>query len=185
MGEASASNSEVDSAVDSLIADLLPAPACGVTEAYDILSWNVAFAKVIGDPATIPPEQRNIVRMCFEDPSFRQRVSGWSAIAGSAVAELRAASALNPHSVRLRQLIDHLKASNNDFRRAWDALNVRPFFGEVTTIDVTGVGSITFKVMELMLRDESTITIFLLQPVDAESRRLLAQLVGAEDCASE
>lgn len=183
--EPSAGNTVVDPAVDSLIADFLPAPACGVTEAYDVVSWNVAFAKVIGDPASVPPDQRNIVRMCFEDPSFRRRVSDWSAIAGSAVAELRAASALNPHSGRLRELIDQLKASNHDFRLAWDALNVRPFFGAVTTIGVADVGPITVKVMELMLRDESMITIFLFRPVDAESRRLLVQLVGAEDSASE
>ncbi|BCP08007.1 hypothetical protein MINTM020_01050 [Mycobacterium paraintracellulare] len=180
----SGSNSAVDPAVDSLLADLLPAPACAVTEAYDLRSWNAALAKVIGDPATIPPEQRNLVRMCFGNMSFRRSVSGWSAIAKSAVAEIRVDSALHPHNERLWQLIGELQESNHDFRLAWDALNVRPFFGEVATIDVAGVGSITVKVMELVLRDKSPITIYLFQPVDAESRRLLVQLVGSEGRAS-
>jgi hypothetical protein len=181
MQDRPAGHNAVDPAVESLIADLLPAPACAVTEAYDMVSWNTALAKVIGDPATIPQEQRNLVRMCFDNPSFRQRVSGWSAIARSAIAELRVVAALHPHSDRLRQLIDQMKTSNSDFRQAWDALNVRPFFGEVVTIDVSSVGGLRIKVLELVLRDESPTTVVVFQPVDAESRRLLAQLVDAAD----
>ncbi|MGV0794507.1 helix-turn-helix transcriptional regulator [Mycolicibacterium sp. XJ1819] len=178
--EPSATERVVDPAVDTLLADLLPAPACAVTECYDILSWNAALVKVIGEPTTTPPEQRNLVRMCFDNPSFRRSVSGWSSIAKAAVAELRVVSALHPHSRRLRQLIDQLKASNSDFQLGWEDLKVRPFFGEIVTIDVTGVGAITIKVMELVLRDECPITIVVFQPVDTESRKLLAHLVETE-----
>ena len=129
--ESSASQHALDPAVECLLADLLPAPACAVTEAYDMVGWNTALAKVVGDPATIPSEQRNLIRMCFDNPAFRERVSSWSAVAESAIAELRVVAALHPHSDRLRQLIDQMKSSNVDFREAWDALNVRPFFGEI------------------------------------------------------
>ncbi|CAJ1500530.1 helix-turn-helix transcriptional regulator [[Mycobacterium] burgundiense] len=180
VSEPTTSAGVTDPAVESLIASLLPAPACAVTEAYDMLVWNRALAKVIGDPATVPPEQRNLVRMCFDNPTFRRRVSGWSAIAATAIAELRVVSALHPHSERLGQLIDQMTVSNPDFRQAWDALTVRPFFGEVVTIDLSGTDAVRVKVMELVLREESPITIVIFQPVDAESRTVLAGLVDTE-----
>jgi transcriptional regulator with XRE-family HTH domain len=176
----SADRQALDPAVDCLLADLLPAPACAVTEAYDMVGWNTALAKVVGDPATIPPEQRNLVRMCFDNPSFRERVSSWSAVAESAIAELRVVAALHPLSHRLRQLIDQMRTSNSDFRQAWDALNVRPFFDEIATIDV-GPGAVHIKVMELVLRDACPITIVVFQPVDAQSRSVLAELVDRAD----
>jgi transcriptional regulator with XRE-family HTH domain len=175
MQELAASN-VVDSAAGALIADLAPTPACAVSDAYDLLAWNTTFARLIGDPTEFPVEQRNIVRMCFESPSFQQRISDWPAIASSAVAELRNASALQPDNERLHQLIHELRTSNRDFRLAWEAMEVRSFFGEVTRIDVVGIGNVTTKVMELSLRDRNPVTIFLFQPVDDESRRLLEQL---------
>jgi hypothetical protein len=146
-----------------------------------MVGWNTALAKVVGDPATIPREHRNLVRMCFDNPAFRERVTGWSAVAESAIAELRVVAALHPQSDRLRQLIGQMKASNPDFRQAWDALNVRPFFGEIATINV-GPGAVHVKVMELVLRDESPITIVVFQPVDSESRSVLAELVAGARC---
>lgn len=182
--ESSASPHALDPAVECLLADLLPAPACAVTEAYDMVGWNTALAKVVGDPATIPSEQRNLIRMCFDNPAFRERVSSWSAVAESAIAELRVIAALHPHSDRLRQLIDQMKSSNVDFREAWDALNVRPFFGEIATIDV-GAGAVHIKVMELVLRDETPLTIVVFQPVDAQSRSLLAELVDPTESSTD
>lgn len=180
MQEPAAGHVALDPVAESLVTDLLPAPACAVTEAYDMVTWNAALVRVIGNPAAIPLQHRNLVRMCFDSPSFRQRVAGWSGIAKSAIGELRVIAALHPDSERLRQLIDQLKGSNSEFRRAWDSLNVRPFFGEVVAIDVAGFGVVRVKVMELVLRDQTPATIVVFQPVDFESRRLLAQLVDTE-----
>lgn len=182
--ESSASPHALDPAVECLLAELLPAPACAVTEAYDMVGWNTALAKVVGDPATIPAEQRNLIRMCFDNPAFRERVASWSAVAESAIAELRVVAALHPHSDRLRQLIDQMKSSNVDFREAWDALNVRPFFGEIATINV-GPSAVHIKVMELVLRDEIPLTLVVFQPVDAQSRSLLAELVDSTDSSTD
>ncbi|MGV0870623.1 MmyB family transcriptional regulator [Mycolicibacterium sp. XJ879] len=171
----------LDPAVERFLADLLPAPACAVTEAYDMVRWNSALARVVGDPVSIPGGQRNLVRMCFENPSFRERVSSWAEVAESAIAELRVVAASHPHSDRLRQLIDQMKVSNPDFRQAWNTLNVRPFFGEIAAIELRGVGVVHVKVLEFVLREENPITIVVFQPVDAQSRSLLADLVGEEN----
>jgi len=76
-----------------------------------------------------------------------------------------------------------LRESNSDFREAWDGLTVRPFFAEAVTIGIPGAGDIHVKVMELELRDAASISIVLFQPLDAQSRGLLQQLVDNQAAA--
>ena len=183
LAEPSVPHLDVDPSVEALLADLLPTPACAVTEAYDLLSWNLALVSVIGDPAAIPTEQRNLVEIWFSNRALHERVADWPDLAKTAIAELRVIAAMHPESLRLRQLIDQLRESNSDFREAWDGLTVRPFFAEAVTIGIPGAGDIHVKVMELELRDAASISIVLFQPLDAQSRGLLQQLVDNQAAA--
>jgi len=182
--EPSVPHLDVDPTVEALLADLLPTPACAVTEAYDLVSWNLALVSVIGDPAAIPREQRNLVEIWFNNCALHERVADWPGLAKTAIGELRVIAAMHPESLRLRQLIDQMRDSNSDFRQAWDGLTVRPFFAEAVTIGISGAGDIHVKVMELELRGAAPISIVLFQPLDAHSRGLLQQLVDDQAAAA-
>lgn len=182
--EPSVSHLRVDPSVEALLTDLLPTPACAVTEAYDLVSWNMALVSVIGDPAAIPTVQRNLVEMWFNNRALHERVADWPGLARTAIAELRVVAATHPESLRLGQLIDQMRESNSDFRHAWDGLTVRPFFAEAVTIGIPGAGDINVKIMELDLRDATPLSLVLFQPLDAHSRGLLQRVVDGKSAAA-
>ena len=67
-------------------------PAYIKTSTWDVIAWNGAAAAVLHDYGTMPPEERNIMRLMFLDPRVRARQPQWDSVARFVVAAFRADS---------------------------------------------------------------------------------------------
>ena len=62
---------------------LEPSPALIRTATWDVLAWNRAATVMLTDYGSLPPEQRNVLRFIFLDPSVRAAQDDWKAWRGS------------------------------------------------------------------------------------------------------
>jgi len=115
---------ETRSSVTTLLDTLMPAPAYVVTPVGDFVAWNDATSILWIDPATLPPEHRNLARMTILDPRMRDLWVDWESIAREAVAHLRATAAKYPDDSRLAALVAELRAESPEFVTWWDEHDV-------------------------------------------------------------
>src|SRR5580658_9940152 len=54
-----------------------PSPALIRTATWDVVAWNRAATAMLGDYASLPPEQRNVLRLMFLDPRARDAQYDW------------------------------------------------------------------------------------------------------------
>jgi len=94
-------------------------PAMIRTHTWDVLAWNRAAAAVLTDYSTVPPEQRNILRLLFCDPGVRAAQADWEGIASFVVGAFRADSARAGAADDIAAFVDELCLLSPDFKRMW------------------------------------------------------------------
>ncbi|RZT88133.1 helix-turn-helix protein [Pseudonocardia sediminis] len=102
-----------------LVADLSPRPAMLLNHRYDILAWNLEMAGLMLDFDTLPPLQRNAIRLCLLDPRMRESHLDREAVVRDGVAHLRTAWAAHPDDQTLDDLIAECIAGDEDVARWW------------------------------------------------------------------
>ncbi|WP_322410871.1 helix-turn-helix transcriptional regulator [Microbacterium invictum] len=116
--------SETRESVRSLLDTLMPDPAYVVTPPGDFVAWNDATSILWIDPATLPPEHRNLAWMTLMDPRMRELWIDWESIARETVAYLRAAAVRYPDDRRLMSLLAELRAESTEFVDWWNQNDV-------------------------------------------------------------
>lgn len=113
-------NREVSGAVRIML-DNLRAPAYVVDAAFEILVWNTAATAFIGDLATVPGHERNLVRWMFRMPADDPHWTDPETLryVRSTVAELRATYARYPGNPDLAGLVTELLGTAPRFARMW------------------------------------------------------------------
>lgn len=94
-------------------------PAFVKTSAWDVVAWNHAAAVALTDYAKLAPEQRNILRLLFCDPSARTRTANWERNARLAVAIFRLETARAGTGESTKALVDDLSRSSPEFASMW------------------------------------------------------------------
>ena len=105
---------------------LTVSPAFVKTPTWDVVAWNEAAAAVLTDYATLPPKQRNILRLFFrQDSRHRAAQQDWEQIARFIVAAFRADTARAGAAREVQALVDELCAMSPEFERMWRDNDVR------------------------------------------------------------
>src|SRR6202047_1197498 len=60
---------------------LQPSPALIRTATWDVIAWNRAATVMLTDYGSLPPEQRNVLRLIFLDPRVRAAQYDWQSVA--------------------------------------------------------------------------------------------------------
>jgi hypothetical protein len=102
-------------------------PAIVKTPTWDVVAWNRAAAAVLTDYSTIPPEQRNILRMMFSNPRVRAAQPDWQSVARFVVAAFRADVARAGASANIQALVDELCRLSPEFETMWRDNDVRAY----------------------------------------------------------
>jgi transcriptional regulator with XRE-family HTH domain len=110
---------EVSPAVRRLIANLELSPAYILGRRWDYLAWNDAMAVVFGDPAEVPPEQRNQIWLFFTDPARRALMPDWKRSARILASRFRADYARHVGDPGFDRLVSDLHDASPEFRKAW------------------------------------------------------------------
>lgn len=100
-------------------------PALVKTATWDVVAWNRAAAIVLTDYGTLPPGQRNLLRLLFGNPHVRAAQHDWDSIARSVVGAFRADVARAGAASEAGQLVDELCRSSPEFNELWREHDVR------------------------------------------------------------
>jgi len=104
----------------------LPAPAYIMTTRWDVVACNAAAGAMFGEFAQLPNEDRNIIRLIFNAPEFRQLMVDWENDARRTLARFRVEYARAAGDPAFEALVDELDASSPDFRQWWSRQDVAP-----------------------------------------------------------
>lgn len=108
-----------------LLDSLETSPAIIKTATWDVLAWNRAAAVVLTDYATLPIEQRNILRLIFCNPRIRAGQLDWEAMARFVVGAFRADAIRAGAQSEVTQLAEELCSQSPEFAALWSDNDVR------------------------------------------------------------
>lgn len=119
-------NRVVSSAVRTVLDSMVPLPAYIVDAGYEVLAWNRCAVPFIGDLATLPGAERNMVRWIFRHATDDPRWDDAEALsfARSTVADLRATYARYPGNPSVTGLVTELLGTSPRFAQLWAAQDV-------------------------------------------------------------
>lgn len=107
-----------------------PSPALIRTAIWDVPAWNRAATVMLGDYGSLPPHQRNVLRIIFLDPRARAAQYDWESVARHVVGAFRVDAARAGAAAEMGPLVDELRRLSPEFRAMWRDNDVRGAHGE-------------------------------------------------------
>jgi len=96
-----------------------PSPAMIRTATWDVLAWNPGASAMLMDYASVPPEQRNMLRFFFLDPRARAVHADWYSMARLVLAGFRLDAARAGAAADVEPLVEELSRLSPEFRAMW------------------------------------------------------------------
>jgi hypothetical protein len=84
-----------------------------------VIAWNRAAAALLTDYATLPREQRNILRLMFANSRIRAAQEDWQSVARFVVGAFRADVARAGAGEEVTRLVEELCRLSPDFEALW------------------------------------------------------------------
>ena len=160
-------------------------PVAVYDPAWTIITWNAAWAALMGDPSLASGRDRNLIWRTFTGQSSRVRKSGSEAdeFETNAVADLRRAAGIYPDDARLRRLVDELTQASPRFARLWAERTISATGSNTKTIDHPQVGPITLECDVLTVAgSDLRLVVYTAEPSSPDADRLrLTQIVGLQE----
>jgi len=174
----------VPPSVQRLVDRLTDLPVAVYDPAWTLITWNAAWAGLMGDPSAQRGRDRNLVWRTFAGKPTRVRKSDAEAddFETSAVADLRRAAGTYPDDTELRQLVDELGRASQRFAALWAERLVTTTGSNRKTIDHPEVGPITLDCDVLTVAaSDLRLVVYTAAPASPDADRLrLAQIIGLQ-----
>ena len=157
---------------------LNPTPALIRTAIWDVVAWNRAATAMLTDYASLPPEQRNILRHLFLDPRARAAQYDWESVARFVLGAFRMEAARAGAAVEIEPLVDELCRLSPEFKRMWRENDVRSPHGEaVKHIRHPVLGSLAFEYSAFAVDGRTDLTMVIYNPAAAEDAERIKSLL--------
>ena len=180
----SAMATHVTPSVQRLVDRLADLPVAVYDPAWTIITWNAAWAALMGDPSAASGRDRNLLWRTFTGKSSRVRKSDAEAddFETSAVADLRRAVGAYPDDAGLHQLVDELHQASPRFGKLWAERMVSRTGSNRKTIDHPQVGPITLDCDVLTVTgSDLRLVVYTAEPSSPDADRLrLIQVIGLQ-----
>ena len=102
-------------------------PAIVKTALWDVVAWNRAAAVLLTDYGTLPPAERNILRMLFSNSRVRAAQADWQSVARAVVGAFRADAARAGATAEIGQFVEELSRLSPEFAALWQANDVNAY----------------------------------------------------------
>jgi transcriptional regulator with XRE-family HTH domain len=123
-----------------------PSPALIRTATWDVVAWNRGATVMLGDYGSLPPEQRNILRLIFLDPRARDVQYDWDSVARFVVGAFRVDAARAGAAEDVEPLVEELCRLSPEFKAMWRDNDVQGPHGDgVKRIRHPVLGPLTFE----------------------------------------
>jgi hypothetical protein len=174
----------VPPSVQRLVDRLADLPVAVYDPAWTIITWNLAWAALMGDPSALSGRDRNLLWRTFTGQSTRVRKSDTDSdeFESNAVADLRRAFGSYPDDARLRQLVDELAAASPRFARLWAERTVSTADAGSKTISHPEVGPITLDCDVLTVAgSDLRLVVYTAEPSSRDAEQLrLVRIIGLQ-----
>jgi transcriptional regulator with XRE-family HTH domain len=184
----SAMTSHVPPSVQRLVDRLADLPLAVYDPAWTLITWNAAWAGLMGDPSAVSGRDRNLIWRTFTGRSTRVRKSGAEAddFETSAVADLRRAVGTYPDDARLTQLVDELRQASPRFAKLWADRVVSTVGSNSKTVVHPEVGPITLDCDVLTVTgSDLRLVVYTAEPSSPDADRLrLVQVIGLQELSA-
>jgi transcriptional regulator with XRE-family HTH domain len=153
-------------------------PAIVKTATWDVVAWNRAAATVLTDYGSLPPEQRNMLRMIFCDPRVRAAQFDWESVARYVVSAFRIDAARTGAAAEVEPLVDELCRSSPEFAAMWRDNDVQAVGDGVKHLRHPVLGPITLEYSAFAVDGRPDLQMIVYNPatpVDQEQIRSLIE----------
>ncbi|RDI99759.1 XRE family transcriptional regulator [Dyella solisilvae] len=123
-------NETVTPRLQRVLDALNPMPAIIRTAMWDVVAWNQAATVMLMDYASLPPEQRNVLRFIFLDPRARVTQPHWESVARFVVGAFRVDAARAGAALDVEPLVEELCRLSPEFKAMWHDNDVRGAHGD-------------------------------------------------------
>ena len=160
-----------------LLDALTYSPAIVKTATWDIVAWNRAAAAVLTDYGSLPPNQRNILRMIFCDPRTRAAQSEWEAVARFVVGAFRIDAARAGADAEVAPLVDELCRSSPEFASMWRDNDVQTHGDGVKHLRHPQLGPIALESSAFAVDARPDLSLIVYNPATPADQKLIESLV--------
>jgi transcriptional regulator with XRE-family HTH domain len=153
-------------------------PAIVKTATWDVVAWNRAAAAVLTDYGSLPPDQRNILRLIFCDSRVRAAQFDWESVARFVVAAFRADTERAGAAQKVTSLVEELSRLSPEFAAMWRDNDVRHYGEGLKRLRHPYAGTIAFEYSAFAVDGRPDLGMVIYNPAtpaDTERIRLLLQ----------
>jgi PAS domain-containing protein len=161
---------ELRAVVDALV----PNPAYLIGPRTDVLAWNAAAVRVLGEPQAAPDGRPNLLWWLFTDDE--PRGEQWRATARSTLARFRAEHARRIGDPDFAALIEALEATSPNFRAWWPRHEVLTEQLGTKTIDHPELGTLRVHHLQSVPTSHPELRLTQFAPADDTTRATLQAL---------
>ena len=164
---------------------LEPSPAFIRTATWDVVGWNRAASVMLTDYGSLPPEQRNVLRIIFLNPGVRAAQHDWDSVARFVVGAFRVDAARAGAAAEVQPLVDDLCRLSPEFKAMWRDNDVRSHGEGVKHIRHPVLGPIAFEYSAFAVDGRPDLSLVVYNPATpavAERIRSLVEARSGEVC---
>lgn len=163
-------------ALQQVISDLDPNPACVMGRRWDYLAWNKAAENVFSIAQPAPPYTGNAIWQLFTNPTIKACYPNWEHLARGVLAEFHTASTRYPGDVWFEELIADLKEASPEFCQWWSHQDAPGSIGGHKVMEHHTLGHLEFEHILLQTPSDPEVMIMICTP-NAVTRAKLEQLL--------
>ena len=152
-------------------------PAIVRTATWEVVAWNRAAAAVFTDYGSLPPDQRNILRMIFCDPRVRAAQSEWGAMARLVVASFRIDAARAGADAEIAPLVAELCRSSAEFASMWHDNDVQAYCDGVKHLRHPQIGTIALEHSAFAVDGRPDLSLIVYNPATSADRKRIECLI--------
>jgi hypothetical protein len=148
------------------------------TAIWDVVAWNRAATVMLIDYASLPPEQRNILRFIFLDPRARAAQYDWKSVARFVLSAFRVDAARAGAAAEVEPLVDELCRLSPEFKAMWRDNDIAGERHEaVKHIRHPVLGAIAFEYSAFAVDGRTDLTMVVYNPATPEDAERIRSLI--------
>ncbi len=173
----------VSPCLQRMIDSLGTSPAIVKNAEWDIVAWNEAAAAVLTDYALLAPDQRNVMRLFFQNPHVRTTQPHWEHTARFVVATFRAETARTGTSRRAQGLIEELSRTSPEFAAIWRDHDVGTYGEGTKLVQPPHGGPVTLEYSSFAVDGQPGLGMVIYTPATPEDAGRIRSLIAQRQTA--
>jgi transcriptional regulator with XRE-family HTH domain len=157
--------------------DSLNIPAQVLTEYWTVIGWNRMVTKIFRDYSQLAPEDRNLLKILLLSEQYRGNEQGYREMVQRLTARLKWDYSRTTKLEFFDALIEEMVDLSELFREYWYRSDIVAHFEGIHTVQVAGVGEITFQHTSYAIEEAPSQRLMLFAPADESSSERLRSLV--------